>query len=157
MWTVIESNLGIIVACMPALRRPIRTFFPTLLGKMGNTTARRSGKHTNGNSSHATYPLDVELPAKKRNEQWLDEDKLGLAYTPRNNGKDFTKHSEAHEGEDMGNVSDGYEGSDDHILRNSTSFSQKHGRNDITRTTEFMVETETKVANIPRNPLYYPG
>jgi hypothetical protein len=33
MWTVIEYNLGITTACLPALRRPLATIFPTLLGR----------------------------------------------------------------------------------------------------------------------------
>lgn len=32
-WTVIESNLGIICACLPALRRPLASLFPRLFGK----------------------------------------------------------------------------------------------------------------------------
>ena len=33
MWTVIEYNLGIIAASMPALRRPFASLFPLLLGR----------------------------------------------------------------------------------------------------------------------------
>lgn len=33
MWTVIEYNLGITTACLPALRRPIASIFPALLGR----------------------------------------------------------------------------------------------------------------------------
>ncbi|KAK2800272.1 hypothetical protein FQN51_006180 [Onygenales sp. PD_10] len=33
MWTVIESNLGIICACLPALARPISRISPTIFGK----------------------------------------------------------------------------------------------------------------------------
>ncbi|THC99528.1 hypothetical protein EYZ11_000988 [Aspergillus tanneri] len=34
MWTVIESNLGIICACLPALRRPLAFVCPRLFGKL---------------------------------------------------------------------------------------------------------------------------
>lgn len=33
MWTVIEYNLGITTACLPALRRPLAAVFPALLGR----------------------------------------------------------------------------------------------------------------------------
>ncbi|KAJ9617141.1 hypothetical protein H2200_000862 [Cladophialophora chaetospira] len=41
MWTVIEYNLGIIAASIPALRRPLAEMFPRLLGRIGGTSADR--------------------------------------------------------------------------------------------------------------------
>jgi len=77
MWTVIESNLGIICASMPALKRPISILFPSLFARVKETITggkkstavksspistaegRQSGSH--GSSSDDTYVLgDVE-------------------------------------------------------------------------------------------------
>jgi hypothetical protein len=41
MWTVIEYNLGIIAASMPALRRPLAAMFPILLGRRGGSSAHQ--------------------------------------------------------------------------------------------------------------------
>lgn len=51
MWTVIESNLGIICACLPALRKPLSIFFPVLFGRFKTTAYGPEGKKsrkTNG-------------------------------------------------------------------------------------------------------------
>ena len=45
MWTVIEYNLGIIAASMPALRRPLAAIFPFFLGQ-----SRNSSKNTDDES-----------------------------------------------------------------------------------------------------------
>ena len=42
MWTVIEYNLGITTACLPALRRPLAALFPAILGR----TSHSWGSHT---------------------------------------------------------------------------------------------------------------
>lgn len=46
MWTVIESNLGIICASMPALKRPLSIFFPWLFAKATRTDDYRYGSST---------------------------------------------------------------------------------------------------------------
>ncbi|KAK2774617.1 hypothetical protein FQN53_003551 [Emmonsiellopsis sp. PD_33] len=51
MWTVIESNLGIICACLPALARPISRISPTILGKYHLSGHARG---TSGNGSKQT-------------------------------------------------------------------------------------------------------
>ena len=43
MWTIIESNLAIIVACMPAFRKSLIRFFPFLLSKVRKTTGGSGG------------------------------------------------------------------------------------------------------------------
>jgi hypothetical protein len=40
MWTVIESNLGIICACMPAFKQPLSCTFPWLFARMGRTETK---------------------------------------------------------------------------------------------------------------------
>ncbi|KAE8384489.1 hypothetical protein BDV23DRAFT_177019 [Aspergillus alliaceus] len=39
MWTIIESNIGIICACLPALHRPLVFTFPRLFGKLQRSWA----------------------------------------------------------------------------------------------------------------------
>ncbi len=41
MWTVIEYNLGIIAASIPALRRPLATLFPRILGRTSGSSGNR--------------------------------------------------------------------------------------------------------------------
>lgn len=152
MWTVIESNLGIIVACMPALRRPIAMFFPMLLGKMGRSAAHDSKRYPNRHPTQASAGLQLEQPKKKLhsrgtssslNHSWLHQDKLDNAAV------------DIHDGEETSNVSDGYRGSDDHILMDRQDYGRRHGGNEITKTTE--VHIEPTAARVGRDPRYYPG
>lgn len=89
MWTVIEYNLGITTACLPALRRPLASIFPALLGrgsrnwdsnptvKRGNTISSvstddsrrrfyRSSLHAVGRPEH----LDDQMTEKSRDERY---------------------------------------------------------------------------------------
>jgi hypothetical protein len=165
MWTVIESNLGIIVACMPALRRPVMMFFPLLLGKMGHTSARGSQKYRKGYTDPSAPAMELDTPKRSlpslattdsRDGTWLDEDKPGSA--DKRLGEDsryLGKKRDVVDVEDMGNSSDGDRGSGDHILKSKRNYNRKHIWNDITRTTETRVETTP--GNSLRNTAYYPG
>ncbi|KAI1912743.1 hypothetical protein LOZ61_003181 [Ophidiomyces ophidiicola] len=52
MWTIIESNLGIICACMPTLWRPISRFCPWLASRV--TRSKYGTGHSAGSQSQAT-------------------------------------------------------------------------------------------------------
>ena len=138
MWTVIESNLGIIVACMPALRRPIAMFFPMLLGKMGRTTMHSTARQPNAPRTHAsTAALSQERSLKRAFSPALysSPDDLWLQ-----------KHNPANAGMDMNdsdattNVSEDGRESNDHILMDRHDFGRMQDVNRITKTTEVQIE-----------------
>ena len=161
MWTVIESNLGIIVACMPALRRPITLFFPMLLGKMGRTTAHRSEGQQAGYGSYkgAGYPsyngrgMDFEMPGKPLSSSHVRSKSDGLG--GMNNKSSAHQQPDILDSEEMGNASDGDQGSDKQILNRSWGSGRKYGGRDITMTKEVIVESGQ--GNHRKNPMYYPG
>ncbi|KAH1544943.1 hypothetical protein KXV92_003685 [Aspergillus fumigatus] len=66
MWTVIESNLGIVCACLPALRRPLSFFFPRLFSRLHKSSAAPA---SHGNRSQ---PADA-TPRKVEGWSVLDE------------------------------------------------------------------------------------
>jgi hypothetical protein len=68
MWTVIESNLGIICSCLPALRRPLSFFFPRLFSRLNKSSA---GAASHGNRSQ---PVDA---TPKKIEGWSVLDEAG--------------------------------------------------------------------------------
>ncbi|RLL97479.1 hypothetical protein CFD26_106816 [Aspergillus turcosus] len=70
MWTIIESNLGIICACLPALRRPLSFFFPRIFSKLHKSSA--------GAGSHGNPSLPVDSTPKKI-EGWSVLDEAGSA------------------------------------------------------------------------------
>lgn len=70
MWTIIESNLGIICACLPALRRPLSFFFPRIFSKLHKSSA--------GAGSHGNRSLPVDSTPKKI-EGWSVLDEAGSA------------------------------------------------------------------------------
>ncbi|PGG99037.1 hypothetical protein GX51_06453 [Blastomyces parvus] len=51
MWTVIESNLGIICACLPPLWRPLSVAFPRVFGRFNRAT---SAKQSSYNRTHGS-------------------------------------------------------------------------------------------------------
>lgn len=139
-------------------------FFPVLLGKMGHTVARRSKTRQNGYPSHVSAALEFEMSQKRsppegatstRNGLWRDGDKPRSTRTPWSNVQILGKPFDAYGGGDTGNISDGDQGSDYAILRNSRSYDRMDMGNDIIRTTEIMVEPS--IANASKNPVYYPG
>ena len=136
MWTVIESNLGIIVACMPALRRAITMLFPMLLEKMGRSTMHSSTRHPNRPPTHASAALSLERPMKNAysKKQYSSPDDLWLQqHNPDNTATD------TNDSEETDNVSDGYRGSDDHIFMDKQDYVHRQGVNQITKTTEVRV------------------
>ncbi|TQB67827.1 hypothetical protein MPDQ_004536 [Monascus purpureus] len=54
MWTVIESNLGVICACLPALRRPLLFAFSARGGGSisGTTNHNNNNKHNDGDDDN---------------------------------------------------------------------------------------------------------
>ena len=138
MWTVIESNLGIIVACMPALRRPIAMFFPMLLGKMGRTTAHSTTRQPNEPPTHTSAAaLSLERPMKRAYSPatYSSPDDLWLQkHNPANAGMDTNDSDETI------NVSEDGRESNDHILMGRQDFGRDHGANRITKTTEVQIE-----------------
>lgn len=62
MWTVIEYNLGIIAASMPALRRPLAAIFPILLGR--GTTSSAAHLNENG-ATHPRAPSTISSASTK--------------------------------------------------------------------------------------------
>ncbi|KEF57064.1 uncharacterized protein A1O9_07254 [Exophiala aquamarina CBS 119918] len=55
MWTVIEYNLGITAACLPALRRPLARLFPALLGRTSHSwDSNPTVERNNTNNSFST-------------------------------------------------------------------------------------------------------
>ncbi|EAW13620.1 putative plasma membrane protein Pth11-like [Aspergillus clavatus NRRL 1] len=70
MWTVIESNLGIICACLPALRRPLSFLFPRFFSRLNKSSVAPASR---GNSSR---PLDS---TPKKVEGWSVLDEAGAA------------------------------------------------------------------------------
>ncbi|GIC93624.1 putative plasma membrane protein Pth11-like [Aspergillus udagawae] len=72
MWTVIESNLGIICACLPALRPPLSFFFPRLFSRLNKSSA--------GAASHGNRSLPVDATPKKI-EGWSVLDEAGADVT----------------------------------------------------------------------------
>ncbi|KAI9926674.1 hypothetical protein ASPWEDRAFT_722856 [Aspergillus wentii DTO 134E9] len=61
MWTVIESNLGIICACLPALRRPLGLLFPRLFGKI----------HRSSYAAQKSEPRSRETVSKRRESKMV--------------------------------------------------------------------------------------
>ena len=56
IWTVIEENLGIICASMPALKRPMQHFFPLVFGRVkGTLSGKRTRTSTNASKSGGTW------------------------------------------------------------------------------------------------------
>lgn len=47
MWTIIESNLGILCASLPAFRRPLANFFPAVMGRIRGTTYNSNSRSRN--------------------------------------------------------------------------------------------------------------
>ena len=45
MWTVIESNLGIICACLPPLWRPLSVAFPRVFGRFNRATSAKQSSY----------------------------------------------------------------------------------------------------------------
>lgn len=73
MWTVIESNLGIICACLPALRRPLGVIFPYISGRVNRSWGYSGPPRPDTRSQGSrTRPLN---PAPKKYLGWsvLDE------------------------------------------------------------------------------------
>ncbi|RHZ62446.1 putative plasma membrane protein Pth11-like [Aspergillus thermomutatus] len=81
MWTVIESNLGIICACLPALRRPLSFFFPRLFSRLHKSSA---GPASLGNRS---LPVDA-TPKKVDGWSVLDEGGSADAIVSAADGQD---------------------------------------------------------------------
>ncbi|EER23655.1 hypothetical protein CPC735_050250 [Coccidioides posadasii C735 delta SOWgp] len=52
MWTVIETNLGIICACMPTLWRPLSRFFPWLSSQLTNKYGTGQSMASQGHASN---------------------------------------------------------------------------------------------------------
>ncbi|KAI9813845.1 MAG: hypothetical protein M1827_003635 [Pycnora praestabilis] len=67
IWTVIETNVGIICACLPVLAKPLSKLFPSVLGKNSSapesylTGTQRSKAAVNAESknNHPWYPLQM--------------------------------------------------------------------------------------------------
>jgi hypothetical protein len=142
MWTVIESNLGIIVACMPALRPLIVRFFPLLLGKIGRTTARESKKNKHDYYEEGTAASKVSKPRDKYDphgtavsQSWLDNEPTYPSRVAKPQA--YVDNHHYYDLEEMENVSDGDRESDDHILSGRHEQSQQG----ITKTTEYEVRT----------------
>lgn len=75
MWTVIESNLGIICACLPALRRPLGLIFPYISGRVNRTWGYSgSPKHDSRSQESRARPLKLNSgPNKYLGWSVLDE------------------------------------------------------------------------------------
>jgi hypothetical protein len=152
MWTVIESNLGIIVACMPALRRPIAMFFPLLLGKMGRSTPHGSKKYPNAHH-HTPHSATFRLEKTKDQSQYSKaSSRLGRGW--RHQDEMDPTADEAHQEESIENVSDSDRRSADHILAVKEANGHRRGGNSITKTLE--VQVETGFHDGGRNRTYFP-
>jgi len=57
MWTIIESNLGIICACMPALYRPLAQLFPWLFGKATGRSTRQYRRYVDKGPYGSDLPI----------------------------------------------------------------------------------------------------
>ena len=87
MWTIIESNLAIIVACMPAFRKSLLRFFPFLLSKVRKTagtggTSGAGGSRNNNNChghshSHTNARSGFFSTNKSRHLQSSDDNETG--------------------------------------------------------------------------------
>ncbi|KAK2867828.1 hypothetical protein FQN49_003426 [Arthroderma sp. PD_2] len=73
LWTAIELNTGIIVACLPMLRRPLSIVFPSLL------STRRDGSRTYRENSHQLKDGQGggesgrgAVPAGSADSRWVD-------------------------------------------------------------------------------------
>jgi hypothetical protein len=78
MWTVIEYNLSIIAASMPALRRPLASLFPILLGRTSNSSAthdfdHRIDNYTRAPSTASTASTWTSRFSSGRRGLWADE------------------------------------------------------------------------------------
>ena len=155
MWTVIESNLGIIVACMPALRRPIAAFFPKLLGKMGRTTAHPSKRapDLNGHSTQRSAGFPIDRPSK--NFSYREPPVVPVQRSWLDSSKSEDRAIVDHDMEEAGDTSEGYQGSDDHILMDKQDNGRWHHGHHITKTTE--VDVNPVSSHGLRNKSYYPG
>ncbi|KAK1148344.1 hypothetical protein N8T08_010154 [Aspergillus melleus] len=88
-WTVIESNLGIICACLPSLRRPLSFLFPHLFGKFSRSanyaaaasapnhfldpSRRKSSGRAALNESVSRYVIRAEKQESASQEQVLPD------------------------------------------------------------------------------------
>ena len=72
MWTVIESNLGIICACLPALRRPLGFIFPYISGRVNRSWGYSGPQKETRSEESRGRPLNS---APRRHLGWsvLDE------------------------------------------------------------------------------------
>ncbi|KAI9045068.1 uncharacterized protein KD926_010391 [Aspergillus affinis] len=64
-WTVIGSNLGIICACLPALRRPLAFLFPHLFGKFSRN-ANYAAADRQATHSRAGRPNNSSDPSRRK-------------------------------------------------------------------------------------------
>jgi hypothetical protein len=117
MWTVIESNLGIICASMPALKRPISVIFPSLF-------ARVKGTVTGGKKSTAikSTPTTATKSGHSGHGTWK--------------GRDGSGSDDTYDLEDA----EGSRESQDRILRSKERQGSGGGYDGITKTVEVRVE-----------------
>ena len=162
MWTIIESNLAIIVACMPALRRPIAHFFPALFGKTSAVSGSPRSKTPN-----YPYPLtkvshdaegrrDTEKHTMSKGETWIyddndDDDELA----PQNS---VGRNCAIGEVYDMQEIGESDRGSDVTILKKEGMGGNDSGNNHILKTTEVRVEGEDVTQHpFSKNRNHMPG
>ncbi|KAL1842996.1 hypothetical protein VTJ49DRAFT_3473 [Mycothermus thermophilus] len=64
VWTLIESNLGIICACLPVLKQPLGKLFPRLFGSTlrGHSGVSSEGKYRHTDDSRGAHPNNSSTP-----------------------------------------------------------------------------------------------
>ncbi|KAI9901072.1 hypothetical protein N3K66_002889 [Trichothecium roseum] len=74
MWTLIEANLGIVAACLPALQKPLGAILPWLFATTKTTTSttgtsRRSARRRGRDSGQPVYGL-ANLERNRSEDEW---------------------------------------------------------------------------------------
>lgn len=74
IWTLIEANLGIVAACLPALQKPLGAILPWLFATTKTTsttgTSRRSARRRgDGGSGQPVYGL-ANLERNRSEDEW---------------------------------------------------------------------------------------
>jgi hypothetical protein len=82
VWSTVEINVGIICACMPAIRVFLVHLFPKVLGSTGNTNQQYHAKYGSHKASVQAKPSES---SKSRGESSLGErnnrNKIAITYT----------------------------------------------------------------------------
>ncbi|WEW58663.1 hypothetical protein PRK78_004131 [Emydomyces testavorans] len=126
MWTVIEANLGIICACMPALWRPLRCFLPWLSSHLKSSKYGTSQSIV-GQPQTLGRTRQVSVGPKDVNGYWTE-----IGSTDEQLSRDYGLHAtvkaerRAH-WNDSGSCED--EG-DKNVIRKTTQFTVRYFQDD---------------------------